>query len=59
MILKNSSRDFYCTGLIFSHQGSKLLVKIANILINPVGHDGEVIPTHISPEERKKRRKKG
>ena len=49
----------YCTGLIFGNQGSKLLVRLANILINPVGEDGEIIPTNISPEERKRRKKKG
>ena len=51
--------DMYCTGLIFGNQGSKMLVKFANILINPVGADGEIIPTNISPEERSRRKKKG
>ena len=36
-----------------------MLVRFANILINPVGEDGEIIPTNISPEERKRRKKKG
>ena len=50
--------DMYCTGLIFGNQGSKMLVRFANILINPIGEDGEIIPTNISPEERKKRKSK-
>ena len=59
MILKNSNKDMYCIGLVFSHQGSKLLVKLANVMINPVGKDGEIIPTNISAEERRRRRKRG
>ena len=58
-ILKGANRDMYCTGLIFGNQGSKMLVKFANVLINPVGKDGEIIPTNISSEERSRRKKKG
>jgi hypothetical protein len=36
--------DMYCTGMIFGLQGSKLLVKVANTLINPI-KDGEVEST--------------
>ena len=49
----------YCAGLVFGNQGSKMLVKFANTLINPVGKDGEIIPTNISKEERARRKKKG
>ena len=28
--------DQYCTGMIFGLEGSKLLVKVANTLINPI-----------------------
>ena len=31
--------------MIFGLQGSKILVKVANTLINPVGEDGEVSST--------------
>ena len=58
-ILKGANKDMYCTGLIFGNQGSKMLVKFANVLINPVGKDGEIIPTNISNEERNRRKKKG
>ena len=37
--------DMYCTGMVFGLQGSKLLVKVANSLINPVKDDGEVTGT--------------
>ena len=56
VILGNANADMYCSGLIFGNQGSKLLVKFANVLINPVGKDGEIIPTQISAEERKRRK---
>ena len=29
--------DMYCAGLLFGNQGSKMLVRFANIMINPVG----------------------
>ena len=58
-ILTGSNIDMYCTGLIFGNHGSKMLVKFANVLINPVGKDGEIIPTNISSEERSRRKKKG
>ena len=58
-ILGGNSTDMYCAGMLFGNQGSKMLVKFANVLINPVGKDGEIIPTNISPEERKRRKKKG
>ena len=47
-ILSPSGReqlDQYCTGMIFGLQGSKVLVKVANTLINPVGEDGEAAST--------------
>ena len=34
--------DQYCTGMVFGLQGSKLLVQVANTLINPKGVDGTV-----------------
>merc|ERR1712060_215223 len=37
--------DQYCTGMVFGLQGSKLLVKVANTLINPVGADGKATGT--------------
>ena len=37
--------DQYCTGMVFGLQGSKLLVKVANTLFNPVGQDGEATGT--------------
>ena len=48
----------YCAGMLFGNQGSKMLVKFANIMINPVGKDGEIIPTNISSAERARRKKK-
>ena len=33
--------DKYCQGMIFGLEGSKLLVKVANTLINPIGKDGK------------------
>lgn len=33
--------DEYCTGMIFGLEGSKMLVKVANTLINPIGEDGQ------------------
>ena len=50
--------DMYCTGLVFGNQGSKMLVRFANIIVNPVGEDGQIIPTNISAEERKRRKSK-
>merc|ERR1712151_1109045 len=50
--------DMYCTGLVFGNQGSKMLVRFANIIVNPVGEDGQIIPTNISAEERKRRKGK-
>ena len=47
--------DDYCTGMIFGLQGSKMLVRIANTLINPVDSEGNIIPTNIDPAERRKR----
>ena len=44
--------DNYCTGMIFGLQGSKMLVKIANTLINPLDKDGNPIPLGLSKEER-------
>ena len=32
----------YCAGLLFGHQGSKMLVKFANMLIHPHDENGEV-----------------
>ena len=37
--------DYYCTGMIFGLQGSKILVKVANTLINPIGDDGQPTKT--------------
>ena len=37
--------DMYCTGMVFGLQGSKLLVKVANSLVNPVNENGEVAGT--------------
>ena len=37
--------DMYCTGMVFGLQGSKLLVKVANTLINPIKDDGDVAGT--------------
>ena len=34
---KGKEIDMYCAGLLFSNQGTKMLVRFANILINPVG----------------------
>ena len=47
--------DNYCTGMIFGLEGSKMLVKIANTLINPVDANGEVIELGTSRGERQKR----
>ena len=44
-VLGNAGADMYCAGLVFGNLGSKLLVKFANVLINPVGADGEIVPT--------------
>ena len=56
----NGKVDMYCAGLGFGNIGSKMLVRFANILINPVGQDGEIIPTNISASERSRRKgKKG
>ena len=39
---KNGQKlDQYCSGMIFGLEGSKLLVKVANTLINPIGKDGK------------------
>ena len=37
--------DMYCTGMVFGLQGSKLLVQVANTLINPIKDDGDVAGT--------------
>lgn len=37
----SEAMDEYCTGMIFGLEGSKMLVKVANTLINPVGEDGQ------------------
>ena len=37
--------DQYCTGMIFGLEGSKLLVKVANTLINPMDKDGKAKKT--------------
>ena len=34
--------DQYCTGMVFGLQGSRLLVQVANTLINPLSKDGNV-----------------
>ena len=41
---KENRPDMYCLGLNFGHQGSKMLVKFANLLIHPRDADGNVIP---------------
>ena len=47
--------DQYCTGLMFGHQGSKMLVRFANLLFNPRDANGDPIPLNISKEERERR----
>ena len=37
--------DKYCQGMVFGLEGSKLLVKVANTLINPIGKDGKAQST--------------
>ena len=37
--------DNYCKGMVFGLEGSKLLVKVANTLINPIGKDGKAQST--------------
>ena len=39
------SMDKYCQGMVFGLEGSKLLVKVANTLINPIGKDGKAQST--------------
>ena len=41
---KDNRPDTYCMGLNFGHQGSKMLVRFANLLIHPKDADGNVIP---------------
>ena len=31
----------YCKGMVFGLEGSKLLVQVANTIINPIGKDGK------------------
>ena len=45
--------DQYCTGMVFGLQGSKLLVKVANTLVNPVGEDGKVGATFGGGKKKK------
>ena len=60
MVLSNNNDlDMYCAGLIFGNQGSKMLVRFANVLINPVDKDGNVIQNSVSKDERKRRTKGG
>ena len=47
--------DKYCVGMIFGLEGSKMLVKIANNLINPIDKNGEVIQMGVSDRERRQR----
>ena len=37
--------DKYCQGMVFGLEGSKLLVKVANTLINPIDKDGNAQST--------------
>ena len=46
--------DQYCTGMSFGLQGSKLLVKVANTLINPIGKDGKPEGTFATKKKSKK-----
>ena len=46
--------DQYCTGMSFGLQGSKLLVKVANTLINPFGKDGKPEGTFATKKKSKK-----
>ena len=47
--------DQYCTGILFGNQGSKMLVRFANLLFNPRDANGDPIPLNISKEEKEQR----
>ena len=53
---KSQWMDQYCAGLTFGNQGSKMLVRFANILINPIDQDGNVLPTKFNKRTNKKRK---
>ena len=51
--------DNYCTGMIFGLQGSKMLVKIANTIINPMDELGNILPGTFDVDELKQRLEDG